>query len=125
LWFVKDRFMCKDEAAVSISHLERLSAELRSRIRELEVEATTNDESARVWSAWGRLLALPTLGLASFVCEHNADVRRQEATRAASMAVAETNNAEIATRAALITNEVLIPAIKVKRLFVLSFSFSF
>jgi hypothetical protein len=29
------------------------------------------------------------------------------------MAVAETNNAAIATRAALITNEVLIPAIKV------------
>jgi hypothetical protein len=32
--------------------------------------------------------------------------------RSSSIAVAETTNAEIATRAALITNEVLMPAIK-------------
>jgi hypothetical protein len=37
--------------------------------------------------------------------------------RSSSIAVAETTNAEIATRAALITNEVLMPAIKEKQLF--------
>ena len=98
---------------MSISQLERLSTELRGRIRELESEAATSDESARYWSAWGRLLALPTLGLGSLICESNAQVWRAEATRSSSMAVAEMNNAEIATRAALITNEVLMPAIKV------------
>ncbi len=35
-----------------------------------------------------------------------------QVVRSSSIAVAETTNAEIATRAALITNEVLMPAIK-------------
>ncbi len=38
--------------------------------------------------------------------------------RSSSIAVAETTNAEIATRAALITNEVLMPAIKESNFFI-------
>lgn len=102
----------QDEAAVSIVELERLSAELRGRIRELEAEATASDETARFWSAWGRLLALPTLGLSSFICENGAEGHRANANRCLSTAVAETRKKEIATRAALITNDVLLPAIK-------------
>jgi hypothetical protein len=68
----------QDEAAVSITQLDRLSAELRERVRELEKNAADHDSSARIWSAWGALLALPTLGIGSMVCEHQALMRRAE-----------------------------------------------
>jgi hypothetical protein len=68
----------QDEAAVSISQLDRLSAELRERVRELEKNAADHDSSARIWSAWGALLALPTLGIGSMLCEHQALMRRAE-----------------------------------------------
>ncbi len=41
-----------------------------------------------------------------------------QVVRSSSIAVAETTNAEIATRAALITNEVLMPAIKESNFFI-------
>jgi hypothetical protein len=102
----------QDEAAVSITELEQLSTALRDRISDLEKEAGQNESAAHLWSAWGRLLALPTFGLSSVFCEAEAQIRRSESVRASAMAVAETANKDIAMRAALITNEILIPSIK-------------
>lgn len=102
----------QDEANVSIQQMEQLTLELKKKVIELDVKAREQQDSAQSWAFWGELLAVPTLGLSKVVTDKAVTSRRAEAIKTMTVAVAERTNADIATRAALNTQNVLIPAVK-------------
>jgi len=101
-----------DEAKVSIVEMKELSEKLRKRVNELKDTAREKEDTADTWDMWGAILALPTFGLITAIAANQVSDYHSEAKKCLAQAVANQANAEINTKAALLTQEVLIPSVE-------------
>ncbi len=102
----------KDEAMVSTDKMQQLSEKLRKLEKELKTSASAKEDSANLWNIWVAILAIPTLGIFTAIASDQASECRSEAKQDLAQAVANQVNAEINTKAAWLTQEVLIPSVE-------------
>ena len=102
----------QDAAQVTTEEMMNLSEILKKRVKEVEQTVQEKYDSADSWSFWGKVLALPTLGIFTAIASSQANGKVAEAEINLAMAVADEANAEIQIKAALLTQEILIPSVE-------------
>jgi hypothetical protein len=91
--------------------MQKLSSELKKKVSSLERSARDNQDKADTWNMWGAILAVPTFGIFTAIAADQASDCRNEARWDLANAVSNKANAEIQTKAALLTQQVLIPSV--------------
>jgi hypothetical protein len=101
----------QDEATVSIAKIEELTRQLEGKVAELQRQARDKERKASNWNLFGSILAPFTFGASLAVGAVLASELEDEARSALAQMVSEQENARVATKAALMTKNVLIPVV--------------
>ncbi|XP_063710646.1 uncharacterized protein LOC134839133 [Symsagittifera roscoffensis] len=101
----------EDKAVVGIEKLEEMKNQYARQRQDLIKEARESKEKAQSTRFWGAVFGGVTLGISAAICEGVASGHDLESDRKTAEAVAKLQNAEIASKAVMLTSTELIPAI--------------